>query len=466
MDKSGQEVGLREEEESGRASERPLLKGGGNSQSLPEFRSRDDLEKCRKSELVSTVMKYQRYLFPDRVESPVVLEPKGERGFDWEKYSVRHIALHVAYLGWDYAGLSYQKNVELTIENVLVDACKTLKLIQDIESSNWQRAGRTDKGVSSVGQVISVQVRSRSRSGIGVTRVGEGIGEGEEELDYVAMLNGVLPSEIRVLGWKPVPDTFSARFSAIYRIYKYYFAREEMDLEKMREGAKWFLGEHDFRNFCKMDAQRVSNYKRYIIHIDIEPADDGNPVQLYQVVIQGSAFLWHQVRCMVQVLFMVGKGFESPEVIREMLDLEKYPKKPIYPLASERALVLESVGYFQLQFEVGIHAQRKLIQHIRGLWTQKAIESQISRLMFENSFFALVNVQPRKKRHVNEVLPCQHSYSNLDRADFALIPWADVQKDDTIESERKKWTPMTKRPREDSYEERIDRMACRLKKVL
>jgi len=36
--------------------------------------------------------------------------------------------------------------------------------------------------------------------------------------------------------------------------------------------------------------------------------------QLYAIKIKGSAFLWHQVRCMVAVLFMIGQGLESPEV--------------------------------------------------------------------------------------------------------------------------------------------------------
>lgn len=39
---------------------------------------------------------------------------------------------------------------------------------------------------------------------------------------------------------------------------------------------------------------------------------EGN--QLWAIKIKGSAFLWHQVRCMVAVLFMIGRGFESPDV--------------------------------------------------------------------------------------------------------------------------------------------------------
>lgn len=39
---------------------------------------------------------------------------------------------------------------------------------------------------------------------------------------------------------------------------------------------------------------------------------DGN--QLWAFKIKGSAFLWHQVRCMVAVLLMIGQDLESPDV--------------------------------------------------------------------------------------------------------------------------------------------------------
>jgi tRNA pseudouridine38/39 synthase len=41
------------------------------------------------------------------------------------------------------------------------------------------------------------------------------------------------------------------------------------------------------------------------------------------MIIKGSAFLWHQVRCMVSVLFLIGQGLESPSV-------SKFFTKPLY----------------------------------------------------------------------------------------------------------------------------------------
>lgn len=42
----------------------------------------------------------------------------------------------------------------------------------------------------------------------------------------------------------------------------------------MKTAAEKFLGEHDFRNFCKMDAGNVHNYRRHIISFEILPFDE------------------------------------------------------------------------------------------------------------------------------------------------------------------------------------------------
>lgn len=49
---------------------------------------------------------------------------------------------------------------------------------------------------------------------------------------------------------------------------------------------------------------------------------------------RGTGFLWHQVRCIVAILWLVGRGFESPEVIEHLLDVENVSSKPLYNPAS------------------------------------------------------------------------------------------------------------------------------------
>ncbi|KZV48868.1 tRNA pseudouridine(38/39) synthase [Dorcoceras hygrometricum] len=72
--------------------------------------------------------------------------------------------------------------------------------------------------------------------------------------------------------------------------------------------------------------------------------------QLWVVKIKGSAFLWHQIRCMVAVLFLIGQGLESPNVVDVLLDIKRTPRKPQYVMAPEIPLVLQSCEFDVLKF--------------------------------------------------------------------------------------------------------------------
>jgi tRNA pseudouridine38/39 synthase len=197
----------------------------------------------------------------------------------------------------------------------------------------------------------------------------------ENELPYIALLNKVLPPTIRVLAWCPsLPDNFSARFSCKEREYRYFFTTPAylpvpsssdatasgnasscwLDIPAMQEAASYLVGSHDFRNLCKVDASKqITNFVRSIRHASIDlvttlpnPASPsaisgGQPeMGLYTFTVRGSAFLWHQVRCMVGILFLVGQGLEKPTVVKELLDIEKCAGRPKYEMASDRPLVL------------------------------------------------------------------------------------------------------------------------------
>lgn len=46
------------------------------------------------------------------------------------RYNTRHIALKVAYLGWDYQGFAAQEDTDKTIETAIFDALSRTKLIE------------------------------------------------------------------------------------------------------------------------------------------------------------------------------------------------------------------------------------------------------------------------------------------------------------------------------------------------
>lgn len=343
-------------------------------------------------------------------------KPKGKRKVDPSKYSTRYIALKLAYLGKNYGGFEFQamatqSSIEEELWNALTKAClifpKDNKVV-DFDCCEYSKCGRTDKGVSAFGQVIGLRVRSnrplpKKRSppsqgaeGADAMVVDEQSGEkteaaaeGEEEeedrsfdsikdeLQYPRILNRILPPEIRILAWCPAPPpNFSARFSCRERQYRYFFTQPAfspdpkaegksgwLDIEAMRDAAKRYEGDHDFRNLCKIDpGKQITNFSRTIYEADIvevkdvstalpylanpgfAPAGglDGSAIhpKVYSFNVRGSAFLWHQIRHMVAVLFFVAQGLEKPEVVTQLLDVTTNPCKPNYGMADEVPLVL------------------------------------------------------------------------------------------------------------------------------
>ncbi len=49
----------------------------------------------------------------------------------WYRYNTRHVALKVAYLGWDYQGLVVQEDTDQTIEAAMFAALTKTKLIEN-----------------------------------------------------------------------------------------------------------------------------------------------------------------------------------------------------------------------------------------------------------------------------------------------------------------------------------------------
>ncbi|XP_068317074.1 uncharacterized protein [Pyrus communis] len=281
----------------------------------------------------------------------------------------RYVALKVMYFGQRFYGFASEAQMDPTIESEIFKALeKTRLLVGDKKESQYSRCGRTDKGVSAVGQVIALYLRSNLKETCENNEDSNKIVYNEQyegEIDYVRVLNRALPEDIRVFGWCPVPLDFNARFSCLGREYYYLFWGQNLNLLAMESAGRKFVGEHDFRNFCKMDALNVHNYRRKITSFAVSPCDvrfDEN--QLWAIKIKGSAFLWHQVRCMVAVLFLIGQGHESPDVVDALLDTSRTPRKPQYTMAPEIPLVLQSCEFEGLKFTCSSDAGQALRVHL------------------------------------------------------------------------------------------------------
>lgn len=76
-------------------------------------------------------------------------------------HSKRYVALRVMYFGQRFYGFASEAQMDPTVESEIFNALeKTRLLVGDKKESQYSRCGRTDKGVSSVGQVIALFLRS------------------------------------------------------------------------------------------------------------------------------------------------------------------------------------------------------------------------------------------------------------------------------------------------------------------
>ncbi|XP_074891067.1 tRNA pseudouridine(38/39) synthase [Buteo buteo] len=362
------------------------------------FTSQEQLLR-RVQELEEEVKRLQEKLREDKEgtgrrgapSAPGKAKKSQQRPFDFGAHGRRHVALKIAYLGWGYQGFASQENTSNTIEEKLFEALKKTRLVDDRQTSNYHRCGRTDKGVSAFGQVISLDLRSNLSEGKklnGHKGDSEGRSEGEEELRYTHILNRVLPPDIRVLAWAPVEPDFSARFSCLKRTYRYFFPCADLDVALMHAAAQRYVGTHDFRNLCKMDvANGVVNFQRTILSAGVTWVERGgetgpqDPFRLCQFEVTGQAFLYHQVRCMIAILFLIGQKMESPEIIDELLDVEKNPQKPQYSMAVEFPLVLYDCEFENLQWLYDREVQEFNVTHLQQLWANHAVKTQVLRNM-------------------------------------------------------------------------------------
>lgn len=307
-----------------------------------------------------------------------------EKTVDFKSWKQRRIAIKFLYLGWDYQGFQVQRDTSETIEDYLISGLEKLKLIRDRREANFTKCGRTDKGVSAFSQIVALNVRTPLEDGIGVFEPPD-YEKGDHHtfpMDYCVMLNRVIPPTIRCLAWSPVRNDFTARFDCKSRTYRYYIPADKLDITSMRTAGYHLVGTHDFTNLCKMNKTKPeASLVRTVFSVSLYPLlkeeNQNDSQQIYVLEICASGFLWHQIRCITTVLFSVGQGKESPDVMKKLLD----PKagKPQYALASEIPLVLYDCHYDSEEFQ-WVYNEKSLtksIQSLQSIGTEYHVKSQM-----------------------------------------------------------------------------------------
>ncbi len=222
---------------------------------------------------------------------------------------MRNIKMTIKYDGSRYKGFQRLKDNDMTIQGK-IESVLSKMTEENIEIIG---SGRTDMGVHAYGQVANFKTKC--------------------DLPIKKMktyLYEYLPEDIVITSLEEVDERFHSRYNAKSKIYLYKIFNNEfhdpflrkytthipkqLNLDLMKEGSKYLVGEHDFTSFASSKSKKKSNV-RTITSISIQENNG-----LIDIYVEGDGFLYNMVRIIVGALIDVGLKKISPKDIKTMLE--------------------------------------------------------------------------------------------------------------------------------------------------
>ncbi len=244
---------------------------------------------------------------------------------------LKRVLLKIAYDGTNYCGWQIQEN-GITVEQIINEKLGEL-LGEEITVIG---ASRTDSGVHALGNVAVFDTETRIPA---------------EKISFA--LNQRLPADIRIQESREVAPDFHPRHCNSKKTYEYkilnrrfavpterlysHFVYMPLDVEKMKKGAEYIVGEHDFKSFCSSRSQ-VENTVRTIYRLEIKKEGD-----MIHMIICGNGFLYNMVRIIVGTLIKVGLNIYPPEHVQEII--EARDRNAAGPKAAACGLTLIGIEY-------------------------------------------------------------------------------------------------------------------------
>jgi tRNA pseudouridine38-40 synthase len=259
------------------------------------------------------------------------------------------LALTVSYDGTDFAGSQRQPNrrtvqqeLEAALGRVFGDGVGTVF------------AGRTDRGVHAVGQVVGCDDRKPSWTPAKVR----------------AALNAHLPDDVAVTAVERRPPEFHARYDARWREYRYriwsgppeplarrYVWRRTAALDggAIDEALKHLIGRHDFATFAGSGlgvpwSDRSGGGRGTVRTVRAVGCGEAVPWwgppgggTLLEVTVVADGFLPQMVRSIVGAAVEVGRGAREPGWLADLLAARD--RRQGAPTAPPQGLTLWRVAY-------------------------------------------------------------------------------------------------------------------------
>ena len=242
-----------------------------------------------------------------------------------------------SYDGSNYLGYQKQGNLK-TIENELITAATK---INNGKYTTVTATGRTDKHVHAKCQYAHLDID------VSIT---------PKKLKRA--LNSNLDNDIHVIDVFCVKNDFHARYNVCSKTYQYYINTGEynpiernyvyqynyyLDIDKMQNAIKYFVGTHDFRAFVTENSIK-DNCIRTIYSASIEKdLVDSNK---YIITFTGNGFMRYQIRNMVGILIKVGNNKIDVSKVKSILDSKSRKKDGV--TAKAEGLYLTNVSYDNL----------------------------------------------------------------------------------------------------------------------
>jgi len=237
--------------------------------------------------------------------------------------------IYLEYAGYNYSGWQKQPGQSdvKTVQGTLIKAIE--KVFKSSKGNSkfidLQGAGRTDAGVHAIEQAAHLDCETMLAPEI-----------------LKMKINDVLPSDINILEIEKVHKGFHARHDAKSRQYLYviskrrtafekryvWWVKDKLNVKKMKEAAKLFVGMHDFKNFAEKSpdptpltpspkergSQLITSTKCKVESLEITESSE----KIY-IRIKASHFLWKMVRRIVGTLVEAGRGNIADSIISGLL---------------------------------------------------------------------------------------------------------------------------------------------------